>query len=81
MLERTTWACRLTSKAVDKLNRKAFMGTTRRTWKKEMKLLQKRFQDEREADESAMVEKDIFAQNKRAQLKKLWKITIGKWLV
>ena len=55
-LERATRACRLNSKAVDELNGEA----KRRTWKQEMELLKKRFQDEREADDSALVEKDIF---------------------
>ena len=60
MLERATRACRLTSKAVDKLNGEAFKEAKRRTWKEEMELLKKRFQDEGETDESALVEKDLF---------------------
>ena len=55
MLERATRACRLATKAVDNLT-----GDTKRTWKQEMEMLMGRFQDESEADESAVDEKHTF---------------------
>ena len=55
VLERATRACRLDTKAVDNLN-----GDIKRTWKQEMEMLMGRFQDESEADESAVDEKHTF---------------------